>query len=127
MAFGSSESDEFVNQVLMMAPELVPSSEGKPSVDALETISKSTTGLALLWELVINGQDLFLADTASLHGFGLADWDRKPGKRPIGPARKRTSSDALILRSPKKPMPLKGPEVILPLALIEPSQGQMGR
>ena len=73
VAFGSSESDEFVNQVLMMAPELVPEFEGTPSVDALETVSESTAGLALLWELVINGQELFLADTASLHGFGLAD------------------------------------------------------
>ena len=76
VAFDCSESDEFVNQVILLAQELVPKLEGRPSVDALETVSESTASLALLWELVINGQDLFLADTASLHGFGLAGWDQ---------------------------------------------------
>ena len=80
VAFDCSESDKFVNRVILMAPELVQKFEGRLSVDALETVSESKAGLALLWELVINGQDLFLADTASLHGFGLADGDRKPGR-----------------------------------------------
>ena len=40
VAFDDSESDEFVNQVILLAPELVPQLEGRPSVDALETVSE---------------------------------------------------------------------------------------
>ena len=39
VAFDCSESDDFVNRVILMAPELVPKFEGKPSVDALVTVS----------------------------------------------------------------------------------------